>query len=158
MKAALHLATALLATSFLGCMTITKGAHQPVTFVSVPSGAHVTVDSGGITTTTPGEVELSRDHPHVALVEKEGYQPTTVTLRREVSMSGFSNFACTVLYPICFAIDFGTGDAFELKPDPVTITLVPVEAPPVSGAPPAPAPAAAPPPAQAPRVAAAPTQ
>jgi len=52
-------------------------------------------------------------------------------------MSVFSNFVCLVLFPICFGIDFASGDAFELKPNPVTITLAPIEAPPVSVAPPA---------------------
>jgi hypothetical protein len=105
----------------------------------VPPGARVTVDAGGpTTTTTPGEVKLERDKSHVAVVEKEGFQTTAVPLKRDVSMNVFGNFACIVLFPICFGIDFLSGNAFELKPDPVTITLVPVEAPPVSAAPPAP--------------------
>ncbi|HME73976.1 MAG TPA: hypothetical protein VKM54_29560 [Myxococcota bacterium] len=39
-------------------------------------------------------------------------------------MSVFMNFICIAVYPICFAVDFMTGDAFELKPDPVSVTLV----------------------------------
>jgi hypothetical protein len=150
-------AAAVLATITPGCMTITKGSHQSVTFVSVPPGARVTVDAGGpTTTTTPGEVKLERDKSHVAVVEKEGFQTTAVPLKRDVSMNVFGNFACIVLFPICFGIDFLSGNAFELKPDPVTITLVPVEAPPVSAAPPAPLSAAPPPQSQGPQTTAAP--
>ncbi|HTF32156.1 MAG TPA: hypothetical protein VK714_00480 [Myxococcota bacterium] len=84
----------------------------------------MTLDAGGSTITTPGQVELKRDHGHLALVEKDGYASTTVTLNRDVSMDVFMNFVCVGVFAICFAVDFLTGDAFELKPDPVSVTLV----------------------------------
>jgi hypothetical protein len=62
------------------------------------------------------------------MVEKDGYQPTTVILNRDVSMDVFQNFVCIGVFPIGFGIDFLTGDAFEVKPDPVSVTLVPIPA------------------------------
>jgi len=110
-------------------MTIRKGSMQSVTFVSSPPGARLTSDSGGATLTTPGQAQdLKRDHSHIALVEKDGYQPTTIILNRDVSMDVFQNFLCIGVFPICFGIDFLTDDAFEVKPDPVSVTLVPIPA------------------------------
>jgi hypothetical protein len=143
MKAVLCVAVAaLLAMPTLGCMTITKGSKQTVTFVSLPPGARITMDAGGQTITTPGQLELTRDKAHIAVVDKEGYEPTTVTLHQVISTGILGNFGCFVLFPFCFAVDGLSGDAHELKPDPVNISLVPISTagasapPPVGSSPP----------------------
>jgi hypothetical protein len=120
----------------MGCMTIRKGSMQPVLFVSSPIGARVIADGTGSSISTPGRLSLTRDENHYAVVEKEGYESATVSLNRDVSMDVFMNFVCLGGCVICFAVDFISGDAFELKPDPVIVSLVPAHT--------APAPASAP--------------
>src|SRR6516164_6829757 len=102
-------ATVLFAPATLGCMTILNGSTQTVTFISAPPGARVTMDRGGQTTTTPGQLELTRDQGHGALVERDGYQPTAVPLTRVVSTRMLMNFSCVPLFLICFVVDAISG-------------------------------------------------
>jgi hypothetical protein len=79
-----------------GCATLVHGPRQTVTITSDPSGAAVTVLSGGTVKETPGvtpvKVRLPRRDAKLRLrLEKPGCEPTEVELKRSLSGWTFGN-------------------------------------------------------------------
>jgi hypothetical protein len=79
-----------------GCATLVHGPRQTVTVTSDPSGATVTVLSGGSVKETPGvtpvKVRLPRRDASLRLrLEKQGCEPTELPLKRSVSGWTFGN-------------------------------------------------------------------
>lgn len=130
-----------------GCATIVHGRHQDIVVTSSPSGARVLVadsDQG----TTPTRMSVERRKTGIALrVEKDGFQPAEVTLRRTTSgwialnvLAGASEFAnqglssgrqaavaAVSVAAVSFGIDFLTGAAYQLDPPRVHVTLAPLK-------------------------------
>lgn len=55
-----------------GCATILRGTKQTLSFETVPSKAHLSVD--GKNYTTPAEVTLARKEAHNVIISKDGYR------------------------------------------------------------------------------------
>ena len=118
-----RLGMGMMALALAGCATIVhRGGKQRVLINSVPPGATATID-GVIKIQTPGEVKLKRGKDHVVVIEKEGYQPGQTLIDREFSGWVIGNIAFGGL--IGLAVDFGTGAAWNLEPETVTVTLTP---------------------------------
>jgi len=141
MRRLLSLGVVCLAVSGgIGCATIAHGPRQTVTVTSDPSGASVTVLSGGTVKATPGvtpvKVRLSRRDSNLTLrLEKAGCPPTELRLKRSVSgwtygnliaanpfaMQGYDSDPAanylkqvTIAMPTLFAVDFLSGGAYKL--------------------------------------------
>jgi len=76
-------AAALLAGMFLlqNCATITKGTSRKVPVTSTPMGAKVIVD-GKDKGTTPLTLKLRKARTHVIRIEKEGFNPHEIRIKR----------------------------------------------------------------------------
>lgn len=110
----------LLCLSVIGCAAIIHGSMQKVPVSSSPAGATVTVN--GQQTTTPGVFTLERKRKEYTLVfEKEGYKPVQVKLVRSVDGWVWGNIIFGGL--IGLAVDFGTGSAYKLNPEAVSVVL-----------------------------------
>ena len=134
--------------SVTGCGTIVHGRHQDVAVTSSPSGARVLV-GGKDQGTTPTRVPVARRKTGIVLrLEKEGFPPVEVTLKRTISgwialnaLAGASQFAnqglsstrqqagaAAAVAAASFGIDFLTGAACKLDPPRVHVTLEPLKA------------------------------
>lgn len=115
--------TWILTCSFLtGCGSIIHGSKQQVSFDSTPRGATVKL-ANGTRLTTPQTVELRRAEDHTVTIEKEGYEPERITLKRDF------NAVATILGNILWLVpgvivDVLVGGAWTLDPDHVTVNLV----------------------------------
>ncbi|MGQ0810840.1 MAG: PEGA domain-containing protein [Nitrospiraceae bacterium] len=115
---ALMLAAVLLSA---GCATTMNSDHQSVTIFSSPPQAQVTIDDL-IHVTTPGTVSLNRKADHVAMVEREGYEPATMTIERGMSLWVIGDIWCVIFVVNCIAKDRRDGGYWTFD-DEVTVTL-----------------------------------
>lgn len=105
----------------LGCATITTGTTQKILFESTPSGATASV-TGGHSVQTPGELTLSRKNTYDVRFEKEGYLPASSHIGQRSNPMVFGNILIGGL--IGLGIDSGSGAAYYLEPEKVSVTLV----------------------------------
>ncbi len=68
--------------SLQGCMTLIGRKAQHVTVTARPAGARVLVD-GEFEGITPLALRLAKKPPHVIRIEKEGYRPVEIRLKRK---------------------------------------------------------------------------
>lgn len=110
-----------------GCASITKGSSQKFRIESQPAGATATL-SNGISCTTPCELKLKRRKEFEVTITKEGYEPITAAVRSSVRPSGGAAMAGNLVLGgvIGAAVDAGTGAAFSLRPNPMSVVLAPV--------------------------------
>jgi hypothetical protein len=127
-----------------GCATVAHGRTQTVVVTSDPSGARVFLKSTAVGV-TPVQVQLKRRDDHIVLrIEKDGFVPADIPLKRTVSgwVAGNLVFANPLMiqglnsaseYPLMaaqglafgFGTDLLTGAAYKL-PKVVRATLTPV--------------------------------
>lgn len=112
----------LMYSSLTGCGSIIHGSRQQVSFDSKPQGATIRL-SNGTRLTTPQTVELRRAEDHTVTVEKDGYQPERITLKRDF------NAVATILGNILWLVpgvlvDVLVGGAWTLDPDHISVDLV----------------------------------
>lgn len=121
---------ALLST---GCASVARGTKDKLKVVSEPPGAQVSL-SNGQTGTTPATFKLPRKKGVVVEVSKEGYEPQKVVVSSKFSGAGGTALAGNVLIGglIGTGIDGLSGATLSLKPNPVSVTLIPI-APPAAG-------------------------
>lgn len=113
-----------LAVSLAGCATMNRGRTQVVRIDSSLAGARVQVQPEGQMAVTPALVELARKHQHMVTVEREGYEAVSVNLARKRSAGILLNLIW--LHPFGIITDLSTGSGYNLEPDHVSVSLVPV--------------------------------
>ena len=130
------------------CATITRGTNQNFVVESSPSQADVKLSTGQ-TCVTPCTLRMKRKSEFVVTVSKDGYQTQEAHIHGVVKGGGAAGAAGNVLFGgiIGAGIDASNGSMMNLKPNPLTVTLVPtataqgpaaVEPSPASAAPAAP--------------------
>ena len=111
-----------------GCMTIRNGKYQAVTIDSDPPGANVVIEPGNKEMKTPGVVELRRRSDYAVILEKEGFRRESVLLEGKIG-GLWRNIV--LLHPVSIVvgliIDLSTGAAYELEPNSVSVTLMPLQ-------------------------------
>jgi hypothetical protein len=127
---------ALSAVAFLqGCATMMNGTTQTVRIETDPPGAMLTILPDGIQVVSPADVELGRKAFRTIEVRLDGYEVTRTYLDRYVV--GEAVAPNVMIDPLFFLmklswgpvlLDFETGGAFRLAPDPVVIKLAPLNA------------------------------
>jgi hypothetical protein len=109
-----------------GCATITRGTTDQLAVESDPAGAQVTLSNGqkGI---TPASFTLPRKDPLTVTLRKDGYQEVTVKVNPEIGGGGAAGLAGNVLIGgvVGAIIDPASGAIYDLKPNPVSVKLVP---------------------------------
>ncbi len=130
----------LAGTSLLlsGCASLIHSNHQSVRIFSTPSEARVVVDDR-VHLTTTGTVDLSRFTDHMAVIEKEGYEPVTIKIERSMSKRVWLNAWCLVFAYWCVQSDREDGGYWTFDDD-IYVTLTKRAAGAESVPPPAPAP------------------
>lgn len=103
-----------------GCSTIMNGDIVEVPVKTTPSGATLVLN--GNSYISPAVVLVPRGEGDFNLhIEKEGFQPVDILLRESVDGWFWGNFLFGGV--VGFAIDFISGDAFDIKPEFIEETL-----------------------------------
>lgn len=103
-----------------GCATIMNGDMVNVPVYTTPSGATVVIN--GATYTSPTTVMAPRGKGDFKLhIEKEGYEPVDIMLTQSADGWLWGNVIFGGL--IGLAVDFITGDAYDLDPELVSANL-----------------------------------
>lgn len=107
-----------------GCATIVSGRNQNIPVVSIPSGAIVTVE--GQKQISPATFILDRKRAVYQIrVEKEGFEPVEVTLKKGVNGWVWGNILFGIIGgAIGLTIDLSTGSASKFIPNDVEVNLV----------------------------------
>jgi len=120
-----------LAAALAGCASVTRGTTESISISSTPPGAEATVTGLDNPTScvTPCAVIAKRNADISITVTKEGFQPETVPLTKEVPATGVAGFAGNVVAGglVGMGVDAVTGAAQDHKPNPVIVTLKPVQ-------------------------------
>lgn len=112
-----------LLASLTGCGGLMNGDHQSVTIFSTPPEVKVTIDDF-LHVTAPGTVSLSRKADHMAYLEKEGFEPTTIKLERTWSWWIVGDLACLLFVFNCISSDRHDGGYYTFD-DEIHVTLAP---------------------------------
>ncbi len=108
-----------------GCASIVKGTTQAIPVTTSPTGATVKLD-GNVIGQTPTNVEAKRKGDHLLTFEKEGYQPESVAITRNIGGAVFGNIIAGGL--VGWGVDAISGAQYNLSPKTVSLTLRPVVA------------------------------
>jgi hypothetical protein len=103
------------------CATLLHSDHQSVRIFSEPGEAKVVVDDR-FHLTTAGTVSLSRLTDHIAVFEKDGYEPATVKIERRMSGWVWWNGWCLLWVYSCVKSDREDG-GFWTFDDDIYVTL-----------------------------------
>lgn len=113
-----------------GCATVTRGTKQSFTVLSEPPSADVEF-SNGLRCRTPCSLKVARKDGFVVKINKEGYEPVEATISSQMSVGGGAALAGNILLGglIGGGIDASNGSTKELKPNPLSVKLMPLAAP-----------------------------
>jgi hypothetical protein len=132
------LIAAAIAAPCVGCASVTRGTTENISIATTPAGA--TAEISGleipVACVTPCVVQAKRNADITVTINKEGYEPQTIPLTKEIPGTGAAGFAGNILAGglIGMGVDAATGAAQDHKPNPVIVTLQPLrrEPPPVA--------------------------
>jgi hypothetical protein len=126
--ARLSITVACSAVLIQGCATITRGTTEVLVIETTPSGAEVDM-SNGLRCKTPCAMEVKRKTNIVLDITKDGYESARINVLSEVAGAGAAGMAGNVILGgvIGAGVDAATGATKRLTPNPVKVTLNPVE-------------------------------
>jgi uncharacterized protein YcfJ len=141
-------AAAVMASALCACATVTRGTTTQFNVESTPPGAAVKTSNGFSCAATPCTFKMPRKEAFQVTVSKKGFKDATASINSEISGAGAAGLAGNVIAGgiIGMGIDATSGALNDLKPNPLQVTLAPVEvaAQPTAEAAPAPTATAAP--------------
>jgi len=119
-----------LGLTLAGCATVTRGTTDQVNVLSEPSGAQAISSTGLICPMTPCTWEISSKIEFAVTVSKQGYQTQQVQVASQLAGAGAAGFAGNALLGglIGMGVDASTGATLEHVPNPVIVTLQPLNA------------------------------
>lgn len=123
------LLAAVIVMPCLGCASVTRGTTENISIATTPPGA--TADISGLENptacVTPCVVQAKRNADITVTINKDGYQPQTIPLTKEIPGSGAAGFAGNLVLGglVGMGVDAVTGAAQDHKPNPVIVTLRP---------------------------------
>ena len=101
-----------------GCATMIRGTEQQVSVYTNPPGAKIEF-SNGQSCQSPCTIVCKRKQSLQVTISKEGCQTQTVTMIPTLAIPMFGGVGTALLR----GIDFATGAAYDLYPNPLTVTL-----------------------------------
>ncbi len=116
-----HAVLAGIMLALSSCATSINSDRQSVTIYTDPPEANVVIDDY-LRVVAPGTVSLNRKSDHVAIVEKDGYEPATVTIERGMSWWVMGNVVCLIFIVNCIQKDRRDGGYYAFD-DEIHVTL-----------------------------------
>lgn len=107
-----------------GCATITRGTNEAFGIQTTPPGAKARLSSG-LSCETPCSLKVKRRSDFVVTITKSGYE----TVNASVDGGGAAGMAGNVILGglIGAGVDAGTGAMHSHKPNPLVVTLTPLD-------------------------------
>jgi hypothetical protein len=118
------------ALSLCACATITRGTTQAFEVKTTPSGAAVTTSTGLNCPSTPCVFgQVPRNSNFDVTITKPGYKTHTAKVTNTTSSGGGMGMAGNVIFGglIGAAVDGTNGSMQDLTPNPLEVTLEPVD-------------------------------
>lgn len=112
------------------CATVTRGTTEAFVVETTPSGASVTTSLGLSCGPTPCAIpKVKRESEFTVTIAKEGYETTTHNVTHQMSGGGGAGMAGNVILGggIGALVDANNGSTQELVPNPLRVTLQPVD-------------------------------
>lgn len=122
-----------------GCATITRGTSVEIKLDSEPPGAEARTSLGHYCAVTPCAFDVSRKAEFIVTFSKPGYEPQQVSVTTQVASAGVTGMVGNVVAGgvVGVGVDAATGATLEHVPNPVVVTLVPMQKSPQRAAKPA---------------------
>jgi hypothetical protein len=125
-------AVALLAigTGVSGCATVTRGTHEVFTVNTVPPNASVKTSNGRACDATPCSFTMNHRDDFDVTISKAGYRDWRGHVTHQFSSGGGAALAGNVLVGglVGLTVDAASGATQKLVPNPLNVTLEPVQA------------------------------
>lgn len=117
-----------LIVSTTGCATITRGTNEAFSIQTTPPGADARL-SNGLSCETPCSVKVKRRGDFVVTISKDGYETVNASVTSSVDGGGAAGMAGNVILGglIGAGVDAGTGAMHSHKPNPLEVTLTPLD-------------------------------
>jgi len=111
-----------------GCATITRGTNEAFGIQTTPPGADARL-SNGLSCVTPCSVKVKRRSDFVVTIAKDGYETVNASVTSSVDGGGAAGMAGNVILGglIGAGVDAGTGAMHSHKPNPLVVTLTPLD-------------------------------
>jgi hypothetical protein len=130
-------ASAALMISLSACATITRGTQTDFHIETDPAGASVHTSTGFSCSPTPCTIpKMIRKEAFDATITKDGYKTKIAHVQSLVEGGGAAGAVGNVVVGgvIGIAVDATSGAMDDLVPNPLKVTLEPVDAPPAAPA------------------------
>ena len=112
------------------CATITRGTTEAFVIETVPGGAKATTTLGVMCEPTPCVIpKVSREADFNVTITKDGYKTATFNVTHQTAGGGAAGMAGNLLLGgvIGAAVDANNGATQELVPNPLKVTLEPLD-------------------------------
>jgi hypothetical protein len=132
MQRVIRAASAIVLTVGLGaCATVTRGTSEKFVINTTPPGAQAHTSNGFNCEATPCTIRMPRKDGFTITVTKAGYKQSMTDVTPKLAATGAAGFVGNALIGgvIGAAVDVGTGSTMDLTPNPLNVTLQPVDAP-----------------------------
>ena len=122
------LAVILATLAGTGCASITRGTTEIFVIETTPSNSRATL-STGLTCKTPCSLTVPRRGDFVVTIERDGYETVRSNISSGVDGDGAAGMAGNVIFGgiLGAGIDAGSGAMQSHKPNPLQVTLVPLD-------------------------------
>lgn len=111
-----------------GCATITRGTNEAYGIQTTPPGADARL-SNGLSCVTPCSLKVKRRGDFTVTLAKDGYETVNASVTSSVDGGGAAGMAGNVILGgiIGAGVDAGTGAMHAHKPNPLVVTLTPLD-------------------------------
>lgn len=129
-RASMTAALFAIGTAVSGCATVTRGTHEVFQVNTVPPNASVKTTNGRSCDATPCSFTMNHREDFDVTITKPGYKEWTGHVTHQFSSGGGAALAGNVLVGglVGLTVDAATGATQKLVPNPLNVTLEPVQA------------------------------
>ena len=129
-SASMTLALLAIGAGVSGCATVTRGTHEVFTVNTVPSNASVKTSNGRACDATPCSFTMNHRDNFDVTITKTGFKEWHGHVTHQFSSGGGAALAGNVLVGglVGITVDAASGATQKLVPNPLNVTLEPVQA------------------------------
>jgi hypothetical protein len=129
-RATVTLALFATGTGVSGCATVTRGTHEIFTVNTVPANASVKTSNGQACDATPCSFKMNHRDNFDVTITKAGFKEWHGHVTHQFSSGGGAALAGNVLVGglVGITVDAASGATQKLVPNPLNVTLEPVQA------------------------------
>ena len=129
-RASAAVALIALGATVSGCATVTRGTHEVWSVNTTPPNASVKTSNGFACDATPCSFTMNHRETFDVTITKPGYKPWQGHVTHQFSTGGGAALAGNVIVGggVGMIVDAASGATQKLVPNPLNVTLEPVQA------------------------------